>query len=329
VAEAIHHYGLRRFTRESSTHDASGHRRLLRLLPEPPLEGVEVALDVIDLASPVAPIPSPLIESAAHAQVGDLSLAYRSAGSGPPLVLLHGFLCDSRAWRCQLEGLADSFRVIAWDAPGAGKSSDPPDRFTITDWAESLAGFLDVLGVRDGANLVGLSWGGLLAQEFYRLHPSRVGRLVLAGTYAGWKGSFGEEVARQRLQRCDLESRLAPDEFVARWVPVEFFADASAELAAEMAAVVSDFHPAGFRLMAAALADADTTKLLERIAVPVLLLWGDADGRSPVDVALRFERLVSGAQLVLIRGAGHVSNMERPEEFNAAVRGFCQATEVD
>jgi pimeloyl-ACP methyl ester carboxylesterase len=244
-------------------------------------------------------------------------------------VLLHGFLCDSRAWRCQLEGLAEGFRVIAWDAPGSGDSPDPPDGFTITDWADSLARFLDAIGVLEEADLVGLSWGGLLAQEFYRLYPSRVRRLALAGTYAGWKGSFGEEVAGQRLQRCDQESRLAPGEFVARWVPAEFFADAGAGLTAEMAAVVSDFHPAGFRLMAATLANADTTELLERIEVPVLLLWGEADRRSPVDVARRFERLVSGAKLVLIPGAGHVSNMERPEVFNAAVRSFCHATEAD
>jgi pimeloyl-ACP methyl ester carboxylesterase len=95
-----------------------------------------------------------------------------------------------------------------------------------------------------------------------------------------------------------------------------------------MAAVVSAFHPAGFRQMAESLAEADTTDLLEQIAVPVLLLWGDADRRSPVDVARHFASRVSGGELVLIPGAGHVSNMEKPEEFNAAVRGFCQTTEV-
>ena len=198
----------------------------------------------------------------------DLTVAFRSVGAGAPLVLLHGFLCDSRAWRRQLEDLADDFRLIAWDAPGAGESSDPPDTFTITDWADCLAGFLDAVGVRE-ANIVGLSWGGLLAQEFYRLYPSRVLRLILAGTYAGWLGSLGPDVARERLTRCEQESHLPPDEFVAKWVPVEFFHDASVDLAQEMANVVSSFHPAGFRLMAKSLAEADTTAVLEQIAVPV------------------------------------------------------------
>src|SRR6185436_4948861 len=97
----------------------------------------------------------------------DLSIAYQRAGSGPALVLLHGFSLDSRSWRPQVEGLSDSFTVIAWDAPGAGQSQDPPDSFGIDDWVDTLAGFLDRTAVGE-AHVVGLSWGGLLTQEFYR-----------------------------------------------------------------------------------------------------------------------------------------------------------------
>ncbi len=268
------------------------------------------------------------IEPAQRVQVTGLTVAFRSAGAGAPLVLLHGFLCDSRAWRRQLEDLADDFRLIAWDAPGAGESSDPPNTFTIIDWADCLAGFLDAVGVRE-ANIVGLSWGGLLAQEFYRLYPSRVLRLILAGTYAGWLGSLGPDVARERLTRCERESHLPPDEIVPKWVPVEFFHDASVDLAHEMANVVSSFHPAGFRLMAKSLAETDTTAALEQIAVPVMLLWGEADRRSPVDVAERLASVIPGAELALIPEAGHISNMEQPERFNAGLRRFCQATQVD
>ena len=99
-------------------------------------------------------------------------------------MLLHGFLCDSRCWRAQLAGLADDFKVVAWDAPGAGASPDPDEPFTITDWAHALADFLDAVGITR-THLLGLSWGGMLAQELFRLHPSRVDRLLLADTYAG------------------------------------------------------------------------------------------------------------------------------------------------
>jgi pimeloyl-ACP methyl ester carboxylesterase len=259
------------------------------------------------------------------ADVRGHSIAYQHAGKGSPLVLLHGFLCDSRAWRRQLADLSDEFTVVAWDAPGAGRSFDPPDPFTITDWAYSLAAFLNVIGVERGI-LLGLSWGGVLAQEFYRLFPARVVGLVLADTYAGWKGSLGDSVAQARLARCVRESSLATDDFVARWVPQEFFTAASRELEDEMSAVVSTFHPAGFRLMAKALADTDTTKLLPSIAVPTLLLWGDGDQRSPLSVADQFRLGIPNARLEVIPNAGHVSNMEQPERFNAEVRNFCQAS---
>jgi pimeloyl-ACP methyl ester carboxylesterase len=130
----------------------------------------------------------------ARAEVNGHSVVYQDAGEGPPLVLLHGFPCDSRCWRLQLADLSDSFRVLAWDAPGAGSSSDPPDPFTITDWAQCLAGFLDVLGI-ERAQVLGLSWGGILAQEFYRLYPDRVLTLILCDSAS-------------RIFRCNLARRL-------------------------------------------------------------------------------------------------------------------------
>ena len=92
-----------------------------------------------------------------------------------------------------------------------------------------------------------------------------------------------------------------------------------------MAAVASEFHPHGFRLMARTLADNDTTDLLPTIDVPTLLLWGNGDRRSPLDVAEAFHRAIPRSELVVIARAGHVSNMERPREFDAHVRRFCLA----
>jgi pimeloyl-ACP methyl ester carboxylesterase len=237
------------------------------------------------------------------------------------LVLLHGFLCDSRCWRTQLAGLADRFTVVAWDAPGAGSSPDPAEPFTITEWAHALAEFLDAISI-DRAHVLGLSWGGLLAQELYRLHPARVDHLVLADTYAGWKGSLPEDMVEKRRARCYRDALRPRREVVAEWVPAEFFLDASPQLAADMAAVVADFHPLGFRLMAQSLADTDTTLVLNTIKVPTLLLWGDGDRRSPLSVAEQFHALIPDSELRVIPGAGHVSNMEKPDDFNANVLRF-------
>ncbi len=193
----------------------------------------------------------------------------------------------------------------------------------MTDWAHCLAGFLDVVGIAR-AHVLGLSWGGVLAQEFYRLYPTRILGLILADTYAGWKGSLPGSVVEQRLARCLREASLPPEEFVTRWVPVEFFTEAALqELQEEMAAVVSDFHPLGFRLMAKSLADTDTTNLLPNVGVPTLLLWGDNDRRSPLSITARFRDAIPHAELAIIANAGHVSNMEQPEGFNAHVRRFC------
>lgn len=258
-----------------------------------------------------------------RAEVGIHSIAYRKAGTGPALVLLHGFLCDSRVWERQLADLSDQWSVVAWDAPGAGSSSDPPDPFTITDWGHSLAEFLNAVGIAR-AYVLGLSWGGVLAQDFYRLYPARVFGLILADTYAGWKGSFPASVCEQRLARCLREAAMPAEDFVARWVPHEFFTEAvSRSVQQQMAAVVSDFHPLGFRLMARSLADTDTTNLLPSIRVPTLLLWGDDDRRSPMSVATQLRGAIPNAELAVISSAGHISNMEQPEQFNAHVRRFC------
>jgi pimeloyl-ACP methyl ester carboxylesterase len=211
--------------------------------------------------------------------------------------------------------------VVAWDAPGAGSSPDPPDPFTIADWAHALAEFLDAVSI-DCAHLLGLSWGGMLAQELYRLYPTRVDHLVLADTYAGWKGSLPEDMVAKRRSRCYRDALRPGQEVVAEWVPAEFFLDASPQLAAEMAAIVADFHPLGFRLMAKSLAVTDTTPVLPTIKVPTLLLWGDGDRRSPLSVAEQFHAAIPNSELRLIPGAGHVSNMEKPDDFNTNVRRF-------
>lgn len=260
-----------------------------------------------------------------HTRIDGHSVAYRTVGDGPPLLLLHGFLCDSRCWRMQFAELAGRFTILAWDAPGAGLSSDPPESFTITDWAEALAVFLDDAGI-GRSHVLGLSWGGMLAQEFYRLYPERVDRLILADTYAGWKGSLPDDVVEKRRARCYRDAARPAAEVVPEWVPVEFFRNASTELAAEMAAVVADFHPVGFRLMAKALADTDTSGMLPSIAAPTLLIWGDGDLRSPLSVAEQFHATIAQSKLEVIVGAGHMSNMEKPTEFNELVRGFLEET---
>lgn len=262
-----------------------------------------------------------------HADVNGLSIAYERTGSGPALVLLHGFLFDSRAWRPQLESLSYDFTVIAWDAPGAGQSSDPPETFALGDWADCLAGVLAAAEVRQ-AHIVGLSWGGMLAQEFYRRHPQRTRSLVLADTYAGWPVSLGDLVSAERLAACLQDSSLPPGDVVTKYLPGMHSESATRQVRDESAAIMSDFHPTGFRLMAISSARSDTRELLQSIRVPTLLVWGDADARSPMRVAHQIHDAIPTAKLAIIRGAGHLSNLEAPAQFNAEVRDFCLSVPI-
>ncbi len=249
-----------------------------------------------------------------------LRIAYQRAGSGPPLVLLHGFIVDSRVWRRQMEDLSRDFDVIAWDAPGCGESSDPAEEFTMAEFADCLAELIEHAGV-SSAHVLGLSWGGTLAVEFHRKYPARVRSLILADTYAGWAGSLGQDAAAQRLTRCLRESELPAEDWVPEWVPDAFSGSAPQELLDELASVMSEFHPVGFRAMSRAMMP-DFSDTLSQIGVPTLLIWGDDDKRATLSSGQMMHDSIRGAQLVVIPGAGHVSNMEQPERFNTEVRKF-------
>src|SRR5215467_2080245 len=126
-------------------------------------------------------------------EVKGLRIAYERTGEGPPLLLLHGGLSDSREWRRQLDALSDEFTVVAWDAPGCGQSSDPPEDFRLPAYAECLAAFIDALCLGH-PHVLGLSFGGGLALELYRRHPALPHTLILASAYAGWAGSLPADV---------------------------------------------------------------------------------------------------------------------------------------
>ena len=262
-----------------------------------------------------------------HIEVKGRRIAYERAGEGPPLVLLHGgFGISSSMWRRQLDGLSDEFTVVAWDAPGCGRSSDPPEGFGASDYADCLAAFIDALGL-GRPHVLGLSFGGVLALELYRWHPTVPRTLVLASAYAGWAGSLSAEVVEQRLQRALREADLPPEQWVRGYIQGFFTESAPAELIEEVAAMMSEPHPAGLRAMALAFGKADLRDVLPRIDVPTLLLYGDKDVRSPLSVAEDLHAKIPTSRLVVMPGVGHVSNMEAPERFNTEVRRFLREVE--
>jgi pimeloyl-ACP methyl ester carboxylesterase len=254
-------------------------------------------------------------------EVGGLTIAYERAGSGPPVALAHGFVADGRStWDGQIEALADEFTVVAWDAPGAGGSSDPPAGFGMDGYADCFAAFLRALGI-ESAHLVGLSVGGALVLATFHRHRGVASSLALVSGYAGWRGSLGSAGAQQRLARSLEVSELPPDEFALAMVPSMFSPSVRDEVVASFVDSLRAFRPDGFRAMARAGYE-DQSHVLPEVDVPTLLLYADHDVRAPVAVGEAIHAVVRGSRLVVLRGPGHVSTVEAPTEVTRELRRF-------
>lgn len=256
--------------------------------------------------------------------VGGLRIGFERAGSGPPLLLLHGALCDRRSWRRQLDALADEFTVVAWDTPGFGGSSDPPEGFGLDGFADCVAGLAAALEL-DRPHILGLSFGGGLAIEVSRRHPDLPRSLVLASAYAGWAGSLPADEVERRVERALDEAERPPQQWVDGYLPGLFTEAASAEVVAELRTMMLDTRGPGHRAMLLAFARADLRDALPRITVPTLLLYGGVDRRSPPHVAEELHAQIPTSQLVVLPGVGHSCNLESPDRFNAEVRAFLRS----
>ncbi|WP_052665260.1 alpha/beta fold hydrolase [Nitriliruptor alkaliphilus] len=258
--------------------------------------------------------------------VGSHRIAYRESGTGPPLVLLHGWPLDSREFSRQLEGLADEFRVVAWDAPGAGRSSDPPETSRLEDWAHWLAAFIETLELAP-AHVAGLSFGGGLALELFRQHPVVVRSLILMSAYAGWGGSLSGEEVQRRVHRTRVNTASPPAQWAPALIGTLLPEDSDAGLADELTTMIADVHPAATRTAIQALAAADLTDTLSKVDVPTLLLYGELDVRSPKAVWEPIHAAIAHSRLVVIPGAGHMVDMQAAERCNDEIRAFLRHVE--
>ena len=260
-------------------------------------------------------------------EVGGHRIAYREKGSGWPLVLLHGWPLDSRQWWRQLDALSDEFRVVAWDAPGAGASSDPPETARLADWADWLAAFVDALGLAP-AHVGGLSFGGGLALELFHRHPKVVRSLILMSAYAGWGGSLAPEEVQRRLELTVRNTELPPVQWAPDLIETLLAEGSSAELADELATMIADFHPAATKTSLRAFAEADLSDMLADVDVPTLLLYGELDVRSPRQVWEPIHAGIAHSKLVVIPGVGHMLDMQAAERCNAEIRAFVREVEA-
>lgn len=252
----------------------------------------------------------------------DVALNYREAGSGTPLVLLHGFPFSSALWRPQLEVLATRCRVIAPDFRGFGESEVTAGPYTMERLADDTIRLLDALGV-ERAVICGLSMGGYVAFALYRHHPERVRALILADTRAEPDTEEGR-ANRDRMAELALnEGAAALAKEMLPHLLSESTRRSRAPAVSELRRIMESADP---RALAAALKGMavreDARPVLERISVPTLVIVGREDEVTPPAAARALGDRIADARVEIIDDAGHVSNLEAPERFNTAVAGF-------
>lgn len=255
--------------------------------------------------------------------VRGIEVAYDEGGRGEAFVLLHGFPFDRSMWREQSEFLSASFRVIAPDLRGLGETPlGDVDAATMDEMAEDLAALLDALNV-ERTVLGGLSMGGYVAFEFVRRFPGRVRALVLADTRPQADDDDGRRAREENAQKVLREGmRPLVDSMLPKLLSAstrERRADVVERVSAMMLAVRPEGAAAALRGMAVR---RDQTELLSRIDVPTLVLVGTEDAITPPSDAEAIAAKIRGARLVRVEGAAHLSNVERPEEFNRALSDF-------
>lgn len=250
-----------------------------------------------------------------------MTLPHDDAGSGVPVVLLHAFPLSRALWKPQ-HGLADVCRLIAPDLPGFGDSRLPDETPTVESMADAVAGLLDELGV-GRAVVGGLSMGGYVAFAFARKYPARLTGLILADTRA----EPDDEAARaNRDEFIAFAQANPPAAVVERMLPKllsKQTADERPHVAQEVFRIAAAQRPEGVVAALRMLRDRpDSRPTLSTVKVPTLVVVGREDALTPVSSAEAMAAGIAGSRLAVIEGAGHLSNLERPEAFDAEVRSF-------
>ena len=255
------------------------------------------------------------------ADVNGTRLYYEVAGTGDPLVLIHGFTLDTRMWDDQFAPFAEGHRVVRYDTRGFGKSAPVGDApYSHADDLAALLGFLDIAS----AAIVGLSAGGEIAIDFALAYPAMTRALAPVDAVVGgyrwsdaWSAQSGPVWQTARRQGIDAAK--------AQWLDLPLFVTARAQpaVAARLAAMVADYS--GWHWVNRDPHRKNERPAIERlkeITAPTFVMLGERDVPDFRVMASLIATQISGARTITLPGVGHMANMEAPERFNAAVLDF-------
>jgi pimeloyl-ACP methyl ester carboxylesterase len=246
-------------------------------------------------------------------------------GSGPPLLLVHGFPLDHTMWRHQIARFAATHRVIAPDLRGFGQSALSPGVVTMKQFADDLAGILPAIGENRPVILCGLSMGGYIAWQFVEHHRSKLAALIVCDTKAA---PDTPEAKQARLDAADRLEREGTKFLAETMLPKLFGAqlmNSPPPYVQETSAVILRTDPRACAAAQRGMAErVDYRPQLARIDLPTLVLCGEKDVISPPKEMREIAAAIPNARYVEIPAASHMAPLEMPEPVNAALDSFLQ-----
>lgn len=249
-----------------------------------------------------------------------------AGNAGEVVLFLHGIGGNRTNWRDQLLALAPQYTAVAWDARGYGESADYEGDLRMEDFAADILRVLDAMGA-ERAHLVGLSMGGMLVQDFYARHPERVRSLALCDTSRGPRTEHSDAWVEEflALRRAPLLAGKTPAEIAPKVAESLLGSRATEEMRARLVASLSALHPESYLKTLETVTRYHPILTLAEVAVPTLVIVGEDDRLTPPHASEVLARGIPGARLEVLPGAGHLSNIEAPVAFNAALLGFLRA----
>lgn len=254
------------------------------------------------------------------------TLHFQDRGTGATLLLIHGFPFSGKMWERQFNALSHRFRVLAPDLPGFGHSPLADISYSVERYAEDCIAILDALDIQEPIALGGLSMGGYIALAFARLVPERLRALLLLSTRAGSDSAEGKTNRDKTIAAVKEQGAAAVTESMfPKLLAPETYAT-KPQAAAELQEIMRAASPEGIIAALEAMRDRpDSTSWLGRIGVPTLIVHGKQDSVIPYREAETMAKAIPYSQLHLIDHAGHLPNLEQPDEFNRILADFLTA----
>jgi pimeloyl-ACP methyl ester carboxylesterase len=261
-----------------------------------------------------------------HTDAPGFRMYYETHGTGFPLLLINGLGSDHLEWLYQVPAFAPHFTVVVFDNRGTGKSDVPPGPYTTSQMADDAAVLMNTLGIAR-AHVLGVSLGGMIAQEVALRHPDRVEGLVLGCTSPG--GTLSVRPTPEAMAAFVSAGGGNPESDLRRMIPF-LYTDACMK---ERPQEIDDFirrrlgnptSPAGYAAQLAAAVSHDASGRLEGVRARTLVITGDADRLVRHENSLRIAERIPGATLVVVPGAPHRLFAENADTFNRNVLSFLQ-----